>query len=71
MEFLPKQDYPIRRGVHPNTAFGIAFALDYSRAAGREELDELLLESANTYFAADRDFPAAWEPDGDDFFRGR
>ncbi len=68
MDFLPKQDYPIRRGVHPNTAFGIAFALDYARAAGKADLERLLLERANTYFAADRDFPAAWEPDGDDFF---
>src|SRR5204863_2118952 len=25
MAFLPKQTYPIRTGVHPNTAFGIAF----------------------------------------------
>src|SRR5256885_3664533 len=32
--FLPKQNYPIRTGVHPNTAFGLAFALDYARAAG-------------------------------------
>jgi hypothetical protein len=23
--FLPKQTYPIRTGVHPNTAFGLAF----------------------------------------------
>ena len=30
LEFLPKQTYPIRTGVHPNTAFGLAFALDYA-----------------------------------------
>src|SRR4029079_13636936 len=29
--FLPKQTYPIRTGVHPNTAFGLAFALDYAK----------------------------------------
>ena len=40
MEFLPKQDYPIRRGVHPNTAFGIAFALDYARAVGNGALED-------------------------------
>src|SRR6185295_16927052 len=28
VSFLPKQTYPIRTGVHPNTAFGLAFALD-------------------------------------------
>jgi len=68
LDFLPKQDYPIRRGVHPNTAFGIAFALDYARTAGDETLEALLLERANTYFLEDTDYPARWEPDGDDFF---
>jgi len=68
MEFLPKQDYPIRRGVHPNTAFGIAFALDYARAVGHTELEALLLERAATYFQQDQNYPAEWEPDGDDFF---
>jgi len=32
LTFLPKQNYPIRTGVHPNTAFGLAFALDYANA---------------------------------------
>lgn len=68
LDFLPKQDYPIRRGVHPNTAFGIAFALDYARMVGNETLEALLLERTNSYFGDDRDYPAEWEPDGDDFF---
>ena len=67
LAFLPKQFYPIRRGVHPNTAFGMALALDYARAAGRADLDTLLLERSRTYFGNDVDVPAAWEPDGDDF----
>ena len=68
IDFLPRQTYPIRRGVHPNTAFGIAFALDYARAKGRADLEEVLLERARSYFGDDVDYPAAWEPDGDDFF---
>jgi len=68
LDFLPKQTYPIRRGVHPNTAFGIAFALDYARAVGSKELEDLLIERSHTYFAGDSDCPADWEPDGDDFF---
>src|SRR4051794_4096487 len=32
LAFFPKQTYPIRSGVHPNTAFGLSFALDYARA---------------------------------------
>ena len=41
LAFLPKQNYPIRTGVHPNTAFGLAFALDYARALGNKKLESL------------------------------
>ena len=30
-EFQPKLVYPIRVGEHTNTAFGLSFAMDYSR----------------------------------------
>lgn len=66
--FLPKQTYPIRTGVHPNTAFGLAFALDYAREVGDAKLEALLLERARTYFEKDRNAPASWEPGGEDFF---
>jgi len=67
-EFLPKQTYPIRTGVHPNTAFGLAFALDYARAVDDRPLRELVEERSRTYFARDADYPAAWEPGGEDFY---
>jgi len=66
--FLPKQTYPIRTGVHPNTAFGLAFALDYAKTVGDSELESLLNERSRTYFAGDADYPGAWEPGGEDFF---
>jgi Protein of unknown function (DUF2891) len=66
--FLPKQTYPIRTGVHPNTAFGLAFALDYAKAVGDRELEALLNERSRSYFAKDVDYPGAWEPGGEDFF---
>ncbi|MFQ5603655.1 MAG: DUF2891 domain-containing protein [bacterium] len=66
--FLPKQTYPIRRGVHPNSAFGLAFALDYARTVQDERLATLLSERSLTFFAKDENCPADWEPDGDDFF---
>ena len=68
LAFLPKQTYPIRTGVHPNTAFGLAFALDYARTANHKPLCELLEERSRTYYAKDADLPARWEPDGNDFF---
>src|SRR5215831_12294489 len=68
LAFLPKQNYPIRTGVHPNTAFGLAFALDYARAAGDQKLETLIVERSRTYYGNDVNYPAAWEPGGEDFF---
>ena len=66
--FLPRQLYPIRTGVHPNTAFGLALAHDYARSVHDEPLRRLIEDRARAYFAADDDAPARWEPGGADFF---
>ena len=68
LDFFPKQTYAIRTGVHPNTAFGLAFAHDYARSIGDTRLIGLIEERARTYFGADADVPAGWEPGGADFF---
>jgi hypothetical protein len=68
LDFLPRQTYPIRTGVHPNTAFGIAFALDYARAVNHPELEKLLVARSVDYYRNDADYPALWEPGGEDFF---
>ncbi len=65
--FLPKQTYAIRTGVHPNTAFGLAFAFDYAKAVGDQKLEKLIAERSRTYFSRDVDYPASWEPSGEDF----
>jgi len=67
MEYLPKQQYPLRAGVHPNSAFGILFALDHARAAGDAALEGLCSERARTWFGGDLDAPVSWEPSGADF----
>jgi hypothetical protein len=68
MTFLPKQTYPIRTGVHPNSAFGLAFALDYAKSAGNKHLEALIIERSLTYYGNDVGYPADWEPGGEDFF---
>ncbi|MBS3944631.1 MAG: DUF2891 domain-containing protein [Melioribacter sp.] len=68
IDFLPKQNYPIRTGVHPNTAFGIAFALDYARSTKNYQLESLLTERGMTYYFNDESYDAKWEPGGEDFF---
>ena len=68
LSYLPRLEYPIRTGTHPDTAFAMAFALDYARTVGHEELETLLLDRALHYYAEDRDYPEAYEPSGEDFF---
>lgn len=67
LAFLPRMRYPVRHGVHSNTAFGVMFALDYARHARRADLETLCVERIREWFGADRDAPAAHEPSGADF----
>jgi Protein of unknown function (DUF2891) len=66
-KFLPKQTYANRTGVHPNTAFGLVFALDYARAAKNTVFEKAIVESSKAIFLKDKNAPAAWEPNGSDF----
>jgi hypothetical protein len=67
VEYLPKQQQPIRHGVHPNSAFGILFALRYARATDDHALERLCVTTSLRWFESDRDGPAGWEPSGVDF----
>lgn len=68
LNFLPKQTYAIRTGVHPNTAFGLAFALDYARKVQNLQLEKIIIERSKNYYNEDESCPASWEPGGEDFF---
>ncbi|MYA29975.1 MAG: DUF2891 domain-containing protein [Gammaproteobacteria bacterium] len=68
MGYLPRLDWPVRTGVHPNTAFALGQGLDYARATGQGELQQLLVERSLAYYAADRAYPVNYEPSGEDFF---
>lgn len=66
-QFLPIQTYPVRTGVHPNTAFGLSFAYDYAQSTGNGDLGQLIAQRAKDYYLADTNCPASWEPSGEDF----
>ena len=66
-DWLRVATYPIRHGVHANTAFALAFAFDYATRCGAETLREVVAIKAREWYLADRDAPAAWEPSGADF----
>ncbi|WP_298902153.1 DUF2891 domain-containing protein [uncultured Psychroserpens sp.] len=67
LEFLPKLNYPIRVGEHPNTAFGLSFAYDYAKTVNNEGLKRLIEQRARDFYRNDTNCPLAWEPSGFDF----
>lgn len=67
LQFLPIQTYPVRTGVHPNTAFGLSFAWDYANTCNKTQLKALIEQRAKEYYLDDTNCPAEWEPSGEDF----
>ena len=65
--YLEELERPVRTGVHPNTAFGIATSLHAEQMAERPELEEALRASAARLFGDDRNCPVAYEPGRSDF----
>lgn len=65
--FLPRQRYPLRHGLHANSAFGLAFAIDWARARAHAPLTSACIDAATHWFGEDRDIPLRWEPSGTDF----
>lgn len=67
IDFLPKLKHPVRVGEHPNTAFGLSFALDYAKAMDNNELKNLISTKAKEFYLEDKGCPLDWEPGGYDF----
>ncbi len=68
MVYFPALTHPIRHGVHSNTAFATGFALNWARATDDQALKLLCTSRAATWYGRDRDYPAHYEPSGEDFF---
>ncbi len=71
--WLPKLTYPVRHGVHQNTAFGLSLAYRYAEhraEQGEPALLDAIDASAIRWFADDVDAPIAYEPSGTDFLSG-
>jgi hypothetical protein len=66
--YLPKLDWPIRCGFHPESAFPLGQYLDYAVAVGDKALAELVHERAKAWYGEDIDYPVRYEPSGNDFF---
>lgn len=67
-DYIPKQDYPNRTGVHPNTAFAMVFALDWARTMKDTAFEHLVIQKSLQFYKNIKAIPAYMEPDGGDFF---
>ncbi len=68
--FLDRLGYPIRSGVHPNSAYTLSLALDYAEAAGDAALAAKVRARSLAWFSRDAGCPLDYEPSGEDFLSG-
>lgn len=66
-DYLKKETYPNRTGVHPNTAFGLVFALDWARTVKDTAFESMIVHKAKQFYLNNVATPAYLEPDGTDF----
>jgi hypothetical protein len=67
VQYFKDLRYPVRGGLHPNTANVSNLMLDYTEVTNDTALHNAILKTANQFFAEDRDCPTAYEPAGTDF----
>lgn len=67
-EYLPKLDWPVRCGFHPESAFSLGQFFDWAKTAGDAEFEALIRVKAIQFYGKDRDYPVSYEPSGNDFF---
>lgn len=70
LSWLPKATYPIRVGMHSNSAFGLARSMPWARYLAKQGDPRLLTaitQTAIQWYGADQNYPAHYEPSGSDF----
>ncbi len=65
--YLPKLAYPLRSGMHRQTAFAMTLIWDWAQIVGDDAMLRLIDEHARHWFANDENAPFAYEPSGTDF----
>jgi hypothetical protein len=65
--WLPRQWYPVRHGVHLNSAFALALLLEAYDDLGRADVVEAIRGRAVEWFGDDTNYDTRFEPSGTDF----
>ncbi|OMH26700.1 hypothetical protein BKD30_04745 [Tersicoccus phoenicis] len=65
--WLNTAEYPVRHGLHTNSAFGLAWLVDAFRTLNRDEAAAACAAGARRWFAGDAAWASEWELSGQDF----
>lgn len=67
-EYFSKElRFPIRTGLHGNSAFALTLGIDTARSVGDSELEAALISATRRMFLDDHNYPSILEPSGGDF----
>lgn len=66
-EYLPKLVFPLREGMHNNSAFGLSLSLDYARSVKDTSFENSIVEHSKRLFQNDKGCTLSYEPNGYDF----
>jgi hypothetical protein len=67
LAWLPRQAYPVRHGVHLNSAFALALLLEAYDELGRADVVDAIRARALEWFGEDTAYDTRFEPSGTDF----
>ncbi|HZX05737.1 DUF2891 family protein [Kribbella sp.] len=67
LTWLPKQAYPVRHGVHLNSAFALALLHEAYGELGRADVVEAVRQRALEWYGGDTAYDTRFEPSGTDF----
>lgn len=70
IDYFSKLTYAIRVGTHTNSAFALMLALDYARTLEDSLLENVIVNVAERFYREDTDYPAHYEPGGDEYLSG-
>lgn len=65
--WLDKAEYPVRHGLHTNSAFGLAWMVDAFRMLREDDAAAACEAAARRWFADDAGWASEWELSGQDF----
>ena len=65
--YAARLPFPVRTGLHNQSAFSLGLVWDWAQTTGDDELAEIITTHARRFYLADRDAPLAFEPSGSDF----